>query len=99
MGFLAIANAYTMRTTLSVAITKMVVKPNTNQSHDFICEPDDGFDEGGVSYLELEYMLSLDLKRTKKKRFAQNSQMMAVNMNGTKRCKALYCHHFIGVTQ
>jgi ACS family sodium-dependent inorganic phosphate cotransporter len=32
MGFLAIVNAYTMRVTLSVAITEMV-QPSTNSSH------------------------------------------------------------------
>lgn len=46
MGFLAIANAYTMRTTLSVAINKMVVRPNINHSNDFaICDPDPGYEE------------------------------------------------------
>lgn len=41
MGFLALVNAYTMRITLSVAITQMVVKPVINESMEGICIPDD----------------------------------------------------------
>lgn len=41
MGFLALVNAYTMRITLSVAITEMVRKPTYNMSGDHaICLPD-----------------------------------------------------------
>lgn len=50
MGFLAVANAYTMRICLSVAITKMVVKPhhNASESHgSAVCQADDIGDHGG----------------------------------------------------
>lgn len=42
MGFLAIANAYTMRVCLSVAITQMVVKPNYTEVDDgsAVCKAD-----------------------------------------------------------
>lgn len=42
MGFLAIANAYTMRVCLSVAITQMAKKPNYTQVNDgsAVCEAD-----------------------------------------------------------
>ena len=33
MGFLAVANAYTMRICLSTAITEMVHHPDRNESH------------------------------------------------------------------
>ena len=33
MGFLAVANAYTMRICLSTAITEMVYHPERNESH------------------------------------------------------------------
>lgn len=53
MGFLALINAYTMRITLSIAITQMVVKPNYNNTHaNAICEaegddnPDDNIGKG-----------------------------------------------------
>lgn len=42
MGFLALVNAYTMRITLSVAITQMVVRPTySNDSSHAICEPEE----------------------------------------------------------
>lgn len=47
MGFLALVNAYTMRITLSVAITEMVKRVN-NTHEDLDTCPDD-FDEGGGS--------------------------------------------------
>jgi hypothetical protein len=43
MGFLAIVNAYTMRVSLSVAITEMVAPSNSTQSYD----PDACVVEGG----------------------------------------------------
>lgn len=51
MGFLAIMNAYTMRITLSVAITEMVVKPYSNGTYDSaVCEASsDGSGEPIVS--------------------------------------------------
>ncbi|XP_015838380.2 putative inorganic phosphate cotransporter [Tribolium castaneum] len=43
MGFLAIVNAYTMRVSLSVAITEMVLPPNTTQANNpDSCPSDDG---------------------------------------------------------
>lgn len=50
MGFLAVANAYTMRICLSVAITKMVVKPHHNITDSLdsaVCPADDLGHEGG----------------------------------------------------
>ncbi|XP_031354995.1 putative inorganic phosphate cotransporter [Photinus pyralis] len=38
MGFLAILNAYTMRTTLSIAITEMVIPRNSTSSGDHGCQ-------------------------------------------------------------
>ena len=53
MGFLAILNAYTMRITLSVAITEMVVRPDySNVSEGVaVCPPVGGGsgDENDVS--------------------------------------------------
>lgn len=40
MGFLAIANAYTMRVCLSVAITAMVFHEKKNNSAAAVCAPD-----------------------------------------------------------
>lgn len=43
MGFLALVNAYTMRVTLSVAITQMVKRPNYSDHADSgICEASAG---------------------------------------------------------
>ena len=42
MGFLAILNAYTMRISLSIAITELVVKKNHSESGDqAVCKADD----------------------------------------------------------
>ncbi|KAG4078473.1 hypothetical protein HA402_009185 [Bradysia odoriphaga] len=46
MGFLALVNAYTMRITLSVAITEMVVRVNNTEHEDNTC-PDFGNEGGG----------------------------------------------------
>lgn len=40
MGFLALVNAYTMRITLSVAITEMVVRVNNTDHEDLNTCPD-----------------------------------------------------------
>lgn len=46
MGFLAILNAYTMRISLSVAITELVVKKNyTGDDENAVCEADN-LDDG-----------------------------------------------------
>lgn len=43
MGFLAIVNAYTMRISLSIAITELVIKRNHSSSNSDMsfCVPDD----------------------------------------------------------
>lgn len=51
MGFLAIANAYTMRVCLSVAITQMVKKPNLTEqaeSGHSVCPADSSDGDHGV---------------------------------------------------
>lgn len=50
MGFLALVNAYTMRITLSVAITEMVIRVNNSEHEDLDTCPDLDADAGtGVS--------------------------------------------------
>lgn len=46
MGFLAIANAYTMRNCLSIAITEMVKKNPSNETAEGECIADDGPNSG-----------------------------------------------------
>ena len=51
MGFLALVNAYTMRITLSVAITEMVVRVNNSGGHEDNTCPDLSAEQGSnVSY-------------------------------------------------
>lgn len=63
MGFLAIANAYTMRVCLSVAITQMVKKPNHTTVDDgsAVCEADPtSHHVGGSSVrIQLQFVLSV----------------------------------------
>lgn len=68
MGFLALVNAYTMRITLSVAITEMVVRPHYNSSNiHAVCEAPSGEGPGSsVSTIRSSFsfnikMLNLDL--------------------------------------
>lgn len=50
MGFLGILNAYTMRITLSIAITEMVIPNNaTNELEGFCPAPDPGGDDPPVT--------------------------------------------------
>lgn len=49
MGFLALVNAYTMRITLSVAITQMVVRVNNTQEDIDTCPDLDAETGSGVS--------------------------------------------------
>ncbi|KAK5640839.1 hypothetical protein RI129_009386 [Pyrocoelia pectoralis] len=48
MGFLAILNAYTMRTTLSIAITEMVIPRNSTGSGDQSCQVEDDSGHGSI---------------------------------------------------
>lgn len=63
MGFLALVNAYTMRITLSVAITQMVKRPNYTDHGDSssICLADDNGSGQGVSTLQLKRSCVYDL--------------------------------------
>lgn len=50
MGFLAILNAYTMRISLSIAITELVVKKNHTEGGDTaVCIADDLDSDSSVS--------------------------------------------------
>lgn len=55
MGFLAIVNAYTMRVSLSVAITEMVLPSNTTQKYDpDSCPGDDSFNSSTVTVISTQ---------------------------------------------
>lgn len=65
MGFLALVNAYTMRITLSVAITEMVIRVNNTHEDSDTCPDLDAEGGSGVSSIEtlwfsIEKLLNLD---------------------------------------
>lgn len=59
MGFLAILNAYTMRISLNVAITQLVMKKNhtDDDEGDLTCSPDVG--DGGSEVSEIKIALCI----------------------------------------
>lgn len=78
MGFLAIANAYTMRVCLSLAITEMVAKPNST-------DPNDVWTArlSSVYAIPFENLILV---------FCHLVLNRPVNSNGISNCRAWFCH-------